>query len=559
MGVQVTTLTKNKHPWEKEFIDFSFDGKYISEFGMVVVSDGDRHPFQGSPSFENETTKINGAVGQLFWGVKIDSLKRTYKLATDGMTEKQVNAFKHHFRPGKYGKFIEDKLMHRYSYCRIAEAVDFQVLPFRKTIRFLGKPLEINEYKGEITITFEWDKPYSYSTMNYIEDAEEITEEMYENAARAVYNNSVPLYSSWISKIYDIGSAILGKDILGVMILGSDSNIIRLKRCHLGQKMCLEFDGNQSNPMSELVLDEGHTQTDAKDPMLYYNPSNVMTPSILELSFTPSFTEVNTKNWQPIYYNNIADDINWQASNFLCNYNSIFLSPRLEGTLKTVTVNKKDTHYYAIYIPPVNAYTTSFHYTHPNVIYSINNAIKLAYDFYLNGSNNAVDLDEKLRGEIVHSKVGKWAISILAEIRANSTLCDVNDNFTGKTIKVPFKHILSTVSTYNANWVQYFNIRMLEFMYNKSNEEFYTYKIILNGQDSETKVIYSCNQPDGQIFVDWEESCGDIMMSPYFDLEGGDTVDEVGNITSCHALLFKQGGRVQNSPHVSLNYRYTYL
>lgn len=48
-------------------------------------------------------------------------------------------------------------------------------------------------------------------------------------------------------------------------------------------------------------------------------------------------------------------------------------------------------------------------------------------------------------------------------------------------------------------------------------------------------------------------------MSPYFDLEGGDTVDEVGNITSCHALLFKQGGRVQNSPHVSLNYRYTYL
>ena len=29
------------------------------------------------------------------------------------MTEAQVNAFKLHFRPGKYGKFIEDKLPFR--------------------------------------------------------------------------------------------------------------------------------------------------------------------------------------------------------------------------------------------------------------------------------------------------------------------------------------------------------------------------------------------------------------------------------------------------------------
>jgi len=44
----------------------------------------------------------------------------TFSLATDGMTEAQVNAFKLHFKPGKYGKFIEDKLSSRYGYARIS-------------------------------------------------------------------------------------------------------------------------------------------------------------------------------------------------------------------------------------------------------------------------------------------------------------------------------------------------------------------------------------------------------------------------------------------------------
>jgi hypothetical protein len=43
-----------------------------------------------------------------------------FTLATDGMTEAQVNAFKQHFKPGKYGKFIEDKLAYRYGYARIS-------------------------------------------------------------------------------------------------------------------------------------------------------------------------------------------------------------------------------------------------------------------------------------------------------------------------------------------------------------------------------------------------------------------------------------------------------
>jgi hypothetical protein len=63
MGVQVDLLTRGKTCHEKEFIDFEFDGKHISEFGMVAVFDGDRHSFDASPSFEDETSEVRGVSG----------------------------------------------------------------------------------------------------------------------------------------------------------------------------------------------------------------------------------------------------------------------------------------------------------------------------------------------------------------------------------------------------------------------------------------------------------------------------------------------------------------
>ena len=68
MGIQVKELTRNLMPWGKEFIDFSFAGRHISEFGMVAVSNGDRYSLKGSPEFQDETTTVNGVNGQYYWG-----------------------------------------------------------------------------------------------------------------------------------------------------------------------------------------------------------------------------------------------------------------------------------------------------------------------------------------------------------------------------------------------------------------------------------------------------------------------------------------------------------
>ena len=74
MGVQVELLTKDKQTWETEFIDFQFNGKKISEFGMVAVSNGDRHSFGHSPTFEDETSEVEGYDGQYFWGTRLKNI-----------------------------------------------------------------------------------------------------------------------------------------------------------------------------------------------------------------------------------------------------------------------------------------------------------------------------------------------------------------------------------------------------------------------------------------------------------------------------------------------------
>lgn len=564
MGIQVSSLTQGKKPWQKEFIDFQFNGKYISEFGLVAVSDGDRLTFAASPDFENETTEVNGVAGQLFWGSKIKSLKRTYNLATDGMTEAQINEFKYHFRPGQYGKFIEDKLMHRYGYCRVADVVEFKMIPFQKTIDFLGFPLKINEYKGEISITFEWDNPYMYSTINYIEAIDAPTNENFNDVARAVYNNGVPLYSSWITKFEEAArlmsrrstgsnttyGAELGMAILGIMFLGAATTGSR-QQCHLGQDKCLEFNQNENNPQSFLVQDGGYQGSDiANEPLIYYNPSNIQTPSNIVLSFVPSFTELKQDIWEPVYINNIIDDINYQATGASLKYNSIKGTSKIYGALRSDGIN-------CFTLPDIADYIYQFNYTNPSVLYSLNKGIKLAYDYYKQGTNlSALSLEEKIREEIVHKKVAQHLIGVLSSIRIDQDFCDQNDIFTTNKKAISIEGFGSGEIT--GDWFAAFNLEVLRFLYNSTSKTFPIISITFDGEKSEAKISYEC-EILGQKFERSEEFCGDATLSPYFNLEGGDTVDKVGNILSCHALLFQQGGSFQNAPHVQLKYKYTYL
>ena len=197
MGTQVDLLTRDKAgnlktDHQREFIDFRFDGKYISEFGMVAGFDGDRHSFNASSDFEDEVSSVNGVDGQYYWGTRIKPLTMSFELATDGMTEVQVNDFKQHFKPGKYGEFVESKLACRYGYCRISQVVNFSVIPFIKKETIFGKTIEVNEYKGSAKITFIFDEPYFYAFEPERIFSKSI-DEMTDDEMRAMVINNIPV------------------------------------------------------------------------------------------------------------------------------------------------------------------------------------------------------------------------------------------------------------------------------------------------------------------------------------------------------------------------------
>lgn len=523
MGIQVTELTNGKACHEKEFIDFEFAGRHISEFGMVAVADGGRHSFDAAPTFEDETSTVNGVDGQYFWGTHFRSKRMTFSLATDGMTEAQVNDFKHHFQPGKYGKFIEDKLACRYNYARVSQITTFNMVPFRiqKTIK--DTIIYINEYKGDCRITFEFDEPYFKATRKYIDDDKN------EEQLRAMYINGIPLLSSM------------------------DRNL----QCLIGDEEYY-LQNRKSEALSSLETNK---------LCLFYNPSTAKTKTKIELSFTPKFSSTSF----PVFFYNIYDDINASVKQ---PYNRI----KITNSLPITTDFDKLTD---------SQFPYEFRYTSPNVIYSINKAISMAYKFANSDNSVLNDFEEQLRLEITNPKVMGWAASILRIIASKEGIyyTKANGNFNNTNTCLVDCSYIGMNESKNLTWAQYFNVFMLYMLahhkikqgsqiaqeeqkkcYHIDNADvewdFDSYTIIFDGEKNEARMNYTYNQIIDLIeeISVTEESCGDMILSEYLNLDGGDILTEDGSISSCHRIKFIQGARtiIDSLASVKLIYTPTY-
>jgi hypothetical protein len=134
---------------------------------------------------------------------------------------------------------------------------------------------------------------------------------------------------------------------------------------------------------------------------------------------------------------------------------------------------------------------------------------------------------------------------------------------------------LGITSSFGANWFACFNFLALCFFCERSNSSlalngwttFMPYKVIFNGENNTTKIIYSHNNSkNGTVtkFIDAEENCGDMTCSAYLKLAGGDTLDLDGNIKTCHYLRFRKAGElyqagVSSDGQVKLEYKYCYM
>ena len=474
MGIQVDTLVKDKKTYEKEFIDFEFDGKHISDFGMVAVFDGDRHTFSSTSEFEDETSEVAGVNGQYFWGTKLKPLQMSFSLATDGMTEKQINAFKQHFQPGRYGEFIECATSNRKRYGRISKPTEFKMIPFKKEMNIGGKSFYVTEYKGEANIDFIFDDPYSYAIDKY-------------------FNKNIQTAEPWeLKAAYEDG------------ILFKDNNLF------------------------EQLIDK---ETLAE---VCYNPSTTSSKPFIKLEIEKPFEidESNLENIElPIYNYIFKDDIN--SANSDEKYSNI--------TVSAISIKNAQETFEDAEIRLAG----ECKFTSPDVFYSYNKVLQI-----INDSADSVDkiqLQDKLREEITHYKVLKFALEKL-----NNNEVSEEEKFKTNW-KKNFYKIFYT----------FFNMKPVIIDENTQEEiavPFLTF--ILDSKTHQATIEYYLEKNK----IPEKENCGEIMLSPYLELEGGDYLIPIedSNIYpfvagSCHFVDFTNSLNGLVKEGITVEYEYTYI
>ncbi len=100
----------------RSFISFSYGEKpdkngkmqpvYIEDFNLLATIEGDRWEREAYSSFEDLTSQYDVIHGQFYWGTYFHSTTLNFRLATDAITQRELDDFKLWFRAGQVKELI---------------------------------------------------------------------------------------------------------------------------------------------------------------------------------------------------------------------------------------------------------------------------------------------------------------------------------------------------------------------------------------------------------------------------------------------------------------------
>lgn len=177
MAIQVYEATRNREGnslsiLSRQFISFSYGGKNIEDFNLLAVFASDRYEKGVYSSFNDTTTNQAELDGQLFWRSRYDALSISFTLATDGITEKDLEDFKNWFVPGVERELILSEHHNRAIMARVAATPQLKMVPFEETVevniagQFYSTLTTL--YKGEISLELIADNPFWYSISSVV-------------------------------------------------------------------------------------------------------------------------------------------------------------------------------------------------------------------------------------------------------------------------------------------------------------------------------------------------------------------------------------------------------
>ena len=159
-------LTPYSYPdYKRSFISFSYGGLKIEDFDLIAYCDGNTMDRAGSADFEDLTSSYDILDGESYHGTHFKPFQLSLSLATDGITQKQLDRFKSWFRGGVTRELVLAEHPNRYICARLQSPPQFHLIPFELPIAIpsLGEEQYKGSstlYKGTINLTFISSDPF---------------------------------------------------------------------------------------------------------------------------------------------------------------------------------------------------------------------------------------------------------------------------------------------------------------------------------------------------------------------------------------------------------------
>ena len=208
---------------KESFLDLKFNNHWVSEYGLVVVSDGSRYSETLFPDFTHTTATVPGKEGTVYWGTTLNGRTIVKRLVTDGMTARQYTSFKNNFRPGTYAELRFGESLFKYGYAYISENSTFSFVPFETTTVIGGVTYPDILYKGDCDLIFFMPDPNFYS--DYYISTTDVSEYNYTQKEWFI-ESGLPI-AGWLNK--QVGAKQLA---LGNWHGGTSPASTRLIRCY---------------------------------------------------------------------------------------------------------------------------------------------------------------------------------------------------------------------------------------------------------------------------------------------------------------------------------------
>ena len=529
----------------KSFISFTFGGKAIEDFGLIVVNSGDRMERQAYASFSDLTSTYDTLNGQIYWGSNFSPNQLNLSLATDEITERQIDNFKEWFSPGKERELILSEHPNRAILARVASAPETSFIPFEKqtTLKINGQDYNTSTtvYRGEVSLSFVMDEPHWYGILSYMptyvnkktlerldnnsNNGNKVDSLINKDMLKIMLEDGIPHQSLLVGN--NTSTFFLGNNIL--VTEKALTNVAKVGQSHIGI-ITSESEG----------LDVSSTIPQ----YLFYSGTAPSYP-IVQFTLYPSFDSSSE------YPDTNHPDVSWSAR--------YIKAPKNSFVGNSYSYIKIDDKY--------------FYFTTPSLLTSLNKA--LYYFKRIPGGTATPEVITYLIEQIPNYYARAWAIACVKSLNADTiivtganrhkeALCNnmmslmINNNFKkdGKLI-IPNSnigdHIVNDESaltgpifeTYNTNPTAYGNA--MTFTFNSKTGE----------AKMKTQVrVAKNNNIEESILVNIEENVGDMVCSNYLTIENRNFLNSDGKIDLVDCKKISSDLKLSN---VLVFYRNMYL